>query len=165
MIEMRPIRLPSESSSRRCWLACCLLAISIAGCGGEQGPARTHVAGKVTFAGQPVAFGTIYFQPDAKAGNSGPQGFATIRNGEFDTRSGGKGSVGGAMTVRITGFDAEPPKDAQDNVVGPKPLFNDYQTSVELPKQDTTKDFDVPSDATSEPQQRPTGQDSIYGGP
>ena len=93
----------------------------------------------------------IYFQPDAQGGNSGPQGFATIRNGAFDTKREGKGTVGGPMIVRITGFDSEPPKDLSETEPGPKPLFAEYQTKADLPKEDGNQDFDVPASAADGP--------------
>lgn len=133
-------------------LASFMLVVAATGCSGEQGPPRYHVSGKVAFKGKPVGFGMIYFQPDGSAGNTGPQGFAKIRDGAFDTRLEGKGSVGGAMIVRITGFDSEPPaKEQSETAPGPKPLFSEYQTNVDLPKEDSTKDFDVPESAEKGP--------------
>ena len=132
-------------------LTSCLFAVGVGGCSGEQGPPRHHLSGKVVFNGAPVGFGMIYFQPDAQGGNSGPQGFATIRNGAFDTKREGKGTVGGPMIVRITGFDSEPPKDLSETEPGPKPLFAEYQTKADLPKEDGNQDFDVPASAADGP--------------
>ena len=60
----------------------CLLAIvslALAGCGGDDLD-RYRLRGKVTFEGQPVAFGTIFFEPTASVGKVAPTvylGFAT----------------------------------------------------------------------------------------
>jgi hypothetical protein len=117
----------------------CLL---LAGCG-PTGPVRFEVSGEVTFRGQPVPAGMIYFTPDAPKGNQGPQAYAPIRQGKYDTRHGGKGTVGGPVTVRIEGFDG---KGEVPGAVG-NPLFVAYEIPAELPHSDTTQTFDVPVSA------------------
>lgn len=120
-------------------LVCLLLTC---GCG-EKGTRRYHVAGKVTFEGKPVPAGTMIFSPDLAKGNDGLQGYAEIRDGYFDTRRSGKGGPGGAVVVRIEGFDGKP---IEDYPFG-KPIFAAFQVEVELPRQDATKDFEVPAAA------------------
>src|SRR4051812_17376726 len=66
------------------------------------------VSGTVEYAGQPVPSGTIYFDPDPAKQNTGPQGYALIINGKYDTRETGKGVRGGSYLVRIEGFDGKP---------------------------------------------------------
>ncbi len=119
-----------------------LLAAGGCGGGGGDGPPRFDVSGSVTFNSQPVPFGRIVFDPDTAAGNKGPQGFAEIRDGRYDTRT-GRGIVGGAHVVRISGFGKDPKTGNEDNPV--PALFPDYQTKVELPKQESTQDFEVPA--------------------
>ena len=46
--------------------------------------------------------------PDFVNGNDGPQGFALIKDGAFDTRNGGQGHGGGAMLIRIEGKSDTP---------------------------------------------------------
>jgi len=117
-----------------------LLAASLlAGCG-DSGPPRYHLAGKVTFRGKPIPAGIIYFDPDLAGGHDGPQGFASIKDGAFDTRSGGQGHAGGKCVVRIFGTDGIPAPEANMG----KNLFSEYALNVELPTQDSTKDFVVP---------------------
>jgi hypothetical protein len=127
----------------------CILALC--GCGGPQ---RGEVSGNVTFAGKPLPAGRIYFTPDFTKGNDGPQGFADIRDGMFDTRVGGKGSSGGPMIVVIRGYDG---------IAGDTPgslgkrLFMDFQIPVELPKEDCTRDFEVPASAADHLPKGPRG--------
>lgn len=115
----------------------------LAGCGGGSGPRGVDVSGTVTFKGEPVPRGVIYFDPDAAAANDGVQGFARIRNGAYDTRETGKGIGGGAYRVRITGATAEDDGPA-------KALFSEYNIPVDFPFETTTKDFDVPASAARE---------------
>lgn len=113
------------------------------GCGG--GDKGHRVSGKVTFKGQPLPAGRIYFMPDSKQGNKGATGFADVKSGAYDTASGGRGSAGGPMIVKIEGWDpSQQVKSEKTHESSPKVLFPPYQTNVDLPKEDTTKDFDVP---------------------
>lgn len=134
-------------------LLCCL----VLGCGGKG----YQVSGKVTFKGQPLPAGKIYFTPDASKGNKGPTGYADIKDGKYDTAAtGGSGIVGGPMLVRIEGIDPsqiEKADKAGETVA--KVLFPPYQTAVDLPKENTMKDFDVPADALKPKSNAPTATD------
>ena len=121
------------------WMLAVVLvaAISMSGCwGGQSGPARYQVSGKVTYAGQPVPGGMIYFDPDTAKGNHGPQGSGRIEDGKYQT-SPGHGAVGGPHVVRITGYEAAELEPAE--------LFPTYTTEVDLPKESASLDFDVPA--------------------
>jgi hypothetical protein len=120
----------------------------VIGCGGDK---SYRVSGKVTFKGQPLPAGRIYFNPDAKAGNKGSSGYADIKNGAYDTASsGGRGTIGGAMVVRIEGWDpSQQVKSEKTGESSPKVLFPPYQTNADLPQGDGTKDFDVPATAAT----------------
>jgi hypothetical protein len=114
----------------------------LAGCGsGDTGPKRYQLSGKAEFNGQPIPAGQIVFEPDSSKGNSGPQGAAEIRDGKFDTRNGGRGTIGGPHRVRINGYDGV----SQDEMHPAKSLFPEYTTTVDLPKEDGTHDFSVPA--------------------
>jgi len=102
-----------------------------------------NVSGTVTFDGQPVPAGIIYFNPDFSQGNDGPQGVADIKDGKFDTSKGGRGHCGGAMVVRIEGFDGKSPDPKS---VG-KPLFVAFELNRDLPRQNSSQDFEVPASA------------------
>lgn len=122
-------------------LICCLVLPFCLGCGGSAptGPARFDLSGKVTFDGKPVPSGRIDFEPDSEQQNSGPAGFAEIKNGSFSTSGSGKGTVGGPHIVRIQGFDGAGAER--------KPLFQEYSLKESLPKSASTKDFSVPASA------------------
>lgn len=112
----------------------CAAALACAGCSETKG---NKVTGKVTFKGQPVAAGKIYFTDAAKsAEGAGMPGYADIKDGAYDTsRRGSQGVKGGAMVVRIEGFDASG-----------KLIFL-YSTTCTLPEGPATQDFDVPEAA------------------
>jgi hypothetical protein len=116
-------------------LACALLA---GGCSGNEGPKTYRVSGTVTFDGQPIPMGTIVFTPDFSKQNDGTQGVAAIKDGKYDTQvTGGMGTVGGPMKVSLTGLTAEE-----------RPLCQ-YDFDLDLPREDTTKDIEVPKSAAS----------------
>ncbi len=73
---------------------------SLAGCGStEPGPERTIVTGKVTFEGEPVAQGHIWFIP--VSGRQGPQAGAAIIDGQYRVENKGGVPVGDCQ-VKIT---------------------------------------------------------------
>jgi hypothetical protein len=116
-------------------LTCALVAL---GCRGGDGTNQFRVTGAVTFDGKPIPSGLIVFTPDVSKKNDGPQGVAEIKDGGYDTRGGkGKGVVGGPMKVSVTGLSADG-----------RPLCQ-YDFTVELPREDTTKDIAVPKSAAS----------------
>jgi hypothetical protein len=115
-----------------------LLSALLAGCGGQK---IYHVSGTVTFKGKPVPTGQIVFEPDASAGNAGQAAFAKIKDGRYDTRLEGQGTLGGPHLVRIHGRDGVP----RGELLSGMPLFKDYDTKVDLPKADAKQDFEVPA--------------------
>lgn len=118
------------------------LVCGLAGCG-SAGPERFDVSGSVTFAGQPVSQGVVYFDPDVAHGQDGVQGYAEIENGRFSTEATGKGLGGGKYVVRIRGFGSARPG------VMPPPLFQEYQTTAELQQPSTSLSFEVPQSAAT----------------
>jgi hypothetical protein len=129
-----------------------LLVCLVAGCGSNG----THrVTGKVTFKGQPVPAGKVYFKPDSSKGNTGASGYADIKEGVYDTAApGGRGIAGGPMVIAVEGIDPKPPAGAGPDVTTTV-LFARYETSADLPASDTTKDIDVPAEAANGPPQAP----------
>lgn len=121
--------------------------LAASGCSkGETGPERYDVAGVVTFQGAPVPFGEIQFVPDAMKGNSGPAGYAAIINGRFNTAEQGRGTVGGPHKIVIQG-SADPPTLDEESASSQGPLFPQFHTTHELPREPATIDFQIPSAA------------------
>jgi hypothetical protein len=120
-------------------LTACLLMTSC----GTSGSTVHHLSGKVTFNGKPLPAGRIFFLPNTARGNAGQGGFAEIKDGTYDTRHNGNPTPGGALIVRIDGFDG---KGAPGNPAG-QALFLAYEVEVEVPRADATQDFDVPAAA------------------
>ena len=108
--------------------------------GGSAGPG-VHVWGKVTYQGKPVPAGRIYFSPDFSKKNDGPQGSAEIQGGFFDMRKGGKGAGGGPTIVIIHGFDGQKADKAALGQI----LFGEHQTTIDLPRENCERHFDVPA--------------------
>jgi hypothetical protein len=125
----------------RSWAAApALLVVLVAGCGDDE--KLYDVSGTITFEGNPIPKGLIYFDPDPSAGTPGTQGFANIENGKFDTAASGKGKGirgGGVYIIRISGFDG---KEAAEAPFG-QFLFPQLELRKELPAQKQTFDYDV----------------------
>jgi len=140
---MRSRNVPS------CAVLVAFALLACAGCGGDLG---YDISGKVTFDGKPIPQGKIYFSPDGAKNNKGGTGYADIKDGSYNTASpGGKKHVGGPMQIMIEGSD--PSQKIEDPVNGEmtiKSLFPGYQTSADLDKKKSTKDFDVPATAAEQ---------------
>jgi hypothetical protein len=122
------------------WLLLGIAAVLSAGC--DSGPKRIHLSGQIAFNGKPVPAGEIYFDPDAKKGKDGPQGFARIRDGRYDTRETHKALTAGPHVVRIFGFDGQA-RPSEELPFG-KPLFVEHTTAADVPDGGGTLDFQVP---------------------
>lgn len=119
------------------------LAMACIGCS-QRGPERFRVHGTVTYAGAPVPIGRIVFEPDLARGNRGPQGFAPIENGKFDTAAKFcQGVVGGPTIVRIDGFEML--AGGEDATIAGRQLFKAYETRIDLPLTASPLDFEVPA--------------------
>lgn len=114
-----------------------LFAALLIGCSGEK---TYHLSGNITFQGKPVPAGHIVFEPDASKGNKGAAAFATIKGGRYDTSvEEGHGTIGGPHIVRILGLNGV----RKGELLNGTPLFPEYSTTADLPKQNGTQDFDV----------------------
>lgn len=126
-------------------LSLCAFAIIVftVGCGRTTGPARYDLSGSITYDGKPVPAGSIVFAPDTSKGNDGPGASADIKDGVYRLGP-GRGMIGGPHVARISGFDGKPIQDGPIvNALG-KPLFANVQISIDLPKQATTHNIDIP---------------------
>jgi hypothetical protein len=123
-----------------------LAAFLVAFCSCSEKPSgRVDVWGTVQFKNQPVPAGLIVMNPDLSKGNDGPQGMAEIRNGRFDTRQLDKGAPSGPVIFMIDGFDGV----AQGESPTGKPLFLGYKVQLDLPKQPSEQNIDVPASAAA----------------
>lgn len=117
-----------------------LLTLLCAGCG-KSGPERFELQGAVTYQGKPIPAGYMVFAPEDKAA---PGSQADIKQGRYSTYT-GRGIVGGPHVVTISGYDGASGKDAPGGNPMGRPLFEDMQLLVDLPKESTTYDFEIPS--------------------
>jgi hypothetical protein len=122
----------------RVWVVAGLLAAA-AGCGPGDAGGKVQVAGKVTFKGQPVALGRVYFDADQKKNPGGQSGYADIKDGRYDTAAEGKAPSAGAVNVRVEGLT--PP--GANGLHGL--LFRQYEFAADLPAGKSDKDIDVPA--------------------
>ena len=104
-----------------------IACLVVVGCGTGEAP-RLGLSGQVTYAGNPVAKGTVFFAP---AGGSGSGTTAMIEDGEYalDPR---EGVVPGVHVVRIMGYDGKQMSGRRANPLG-NPL-PPYETRVEIPE-------------------------------
>jgi hypothetical protein len=96
---------------RLVWCAPGLLAVAVAGCGSGHGLTLGRVQGKVTYKGEPVRYGTVFFVPDVSKGTDGPSAMAIIKDdGTYilSTDSGGDGALVGHHKVGVVGLDPTP---------------------------------------------------------
>jgi hypothetical protein len=116
-----------------------VVCAAIAGCNGDS---LYDVKGTVSIGGEPVPAGVIWFDPHiAKANTNGPQDYAQIKDGKFDTRQNGRGVKPGLYTIRVEAFDGKP---ANELPLG-KPLINPpYETSREFKADAVTISIDIP---------------------
>jgi hypothetical protein len=123
-------------------LAMPVLLFALTSCS-DKPSGRVDVWGTVKFKNQPVPAGLIVMNPDLSKGNDGPQGLAEIRDGRFDTRQLDKGAPSGPVVFLIDGFDGVRQGDSSNG----KPLFIGYKMQLELPKEASEKNIDVPESA------------------
>ncbi|QDT64685.1 hypothetical protein [Calycomorphotria hydatis] len=99
--------------------------------------------GEVIYQNQPVPYGKLFLKPDSSRGNSGPGSAALIENGRFSIPV-ERGIVGGPYIAFITGF-AKKPQASDEEDFTDKPLFNETQLEIDLPKETSQQTFEVPS--------------------
>ena len=123
-------------------IASAVLALAAsAGCG-QSGVPRNAVWGSVTWKGQPVPRGVIYISPDTKKGNSGPQGYALIKDGHYDTRDKlSKGCSAGPQIAVVQGCDGQG--------IGPgrpygNSLFVPFEIPIEVAPDGSQADLTIP---------------------
>ena len=113
------------------------------GCGGGDGLDRYPIAGTVTFQGQPVASGAIFFEPTASVGQIAPTVYLAIKDGAYD--AGDTGPVKGRYTVTVGGTDVSREFVDDDGITHTAPLFRDYKFEIDIPPPDNTLNVEVPA--------------------
>jgi hypothetical protein len=81
------------------------------GCWAGNGLNLAKVRGKVTYKGEPIKNGTVFFMPDESKGTVGPPAVGSITsNGTYimSTESAGDGVIVGSHKVGITGVEEKP---------------------------------------------------------
>jgi hypothetical protein len=102
----------------------------LVGCSKKSEFERLVVAGTLSAKGRPIPRGIIYFDPDVKKGNRGPQGSALIKDGKFDTRfERSRGCVLGPQIATINACDGT-------NISSSKPfgnlMFPPFELNIEV---------------------------------
>ena len=99
---------------RTVWIigACAALALTAAGCGGDDGPQLAEAGGTVTYNGKPVQGANVVFVPEsgpAAYGSTGPDGtFTWMTQGQ-------RGAMVGPGKVAITAFEElDEPKSEEE---------------------------------------------------
>ena len=112
----------------------------LVGCsGGQSGPQRYDLSGKVAYGGVSVPAGEIVFMPDAEKGNQGPGTVAVIQDGTYRTAP-GKGPVAGPHVAILTGYGkGEPTKPAGS----PPLLFTERRVKFHVSADKPTVDFNL----------------------
>jgi hypothetical protein len=145
-----PSLLIPRSSSLLLCLAMSALFCLAGGCGRGDGLTRYRVKGTVTYAGQPVEFGAIFFEPTASVGEIAPTVYLPVRGGKYD--AGNEGPVAGKYVVRVGGQDQSKSHVDSDGIMHTAQLFQDYSFEVEIPPPNNTLDVEVPaSQALAQP--------------
>lgn len=135
----------------------CFIASSpflASGCGGATEKfERVVVSGAVLFDGKPVPYGSIWFEPDLSAGPESPTGFASIRDGKFQTTP-EKSPKAGMYTMRISGAAQsreELARTSGNDEAIVEPLFREYTQSIEIPETGTAIEVTIPKGARKSP--------------
>lgn len=119
----------------------CLLVVLLISPGCDSGGRPTYrVSGKVTWKGKPVPKGLIYFDPDVRKSNDGPQGYALISDGQFDTGIEGRNVAEGPHIVRVEGYDGQ---EGSELPLG-RLIFTEYTFDKDLPAEPSKLDIEVP---------------------
>jgi hypothetical protein len=83
--------------------------IMVLGCGYDNGLQLAGVRGKVTYRGEPVKNGTVFFMPDEGKGTIGPSATASLRDdGTYvaSTDYAGDGVIVGSHKIGLTALEA-----------------------------------------------------------
>jgi hypothetical protein len=102
----------------------------VAGCGYDNGLNLARVQGRVTFKGEHVKKGTVFFLPDEGKGTVGPSAVGTLReDGTYiaSTDYSGDGVIIGSHKIGLTGMEAA----SGDDVVSASDAGKDSAESIQ----------------------------------
>lgn len=124
-----------------------VVVVCVLGSGSCRGAKLHGISGRVSFGGKPVPSGTVTFEPEGAGPGRGPGLVAQIKDGRYSSVP-NTGHAGGPHRVRIVGFDGVSTtldgKPGGMELPTGKLLFAPFETTVELPKTSTTRDFEAP---------------------
>lgn len=142
-----------------CWLGliCLVLLATTIGCRAKSDLETYPISGTVTFQGKPVPVGSLTLVPDSSQGNRGAAVSMEIIDGKFDSANASRGHVGGPHVATIVGLDGNGDGDLFPNGYM---MFQDYQVTLNLPKEASTQDIVVPTD-----QKKPSRKGRTSSGP
>jgi hypothetical protein len=110
-----------QAAFRCVWLWLAVLAMASSGCGrsGRQIPNRVPVSGRVTIAGQPLAYGTVQLVPESPEGHAA---MGTIKGGSFTLASAesSPGVVKGSYKVSIVSPQPIDPSNRPSDIFSPE---------------------------------------------
>lgn len=131
-------------NSQAAWCLAAVILLCLGGCFGEKPVNSYTVTGKISYDGKPIPKGVITFAPDDKKGNEGLGTTAEIKDGTYQTQP-DKGISGGPYILNVQGYDGVPIASGEGgmNHQG-KPLFAPKDIEVNFPKENTTKDIEIP---------------------
>ena len=87
--------------------------------------------------------------------NTGPAGSAKIKHGRFDTKRDGEGHMGGPHIIKIIALDGDATEEFSEGV----PQFPPFEVSLDLPRENGSRDIEVPADWVPQPQRSRPGGD------
>jgi hypothetical protein len=96
---------------RRLTLMCAVTIMFGFGCSSDNGLNLARVRGKVTYKGELIKNGTVFFMPDESKGTVGPAAVGSITaDGSYimSTESAGDGVIVGSHKIGITGLEERP---------------------------------------------------------
>lgn len=139
----------------RSFRACSLLLIVAAGCGTDDGPELTEVAGTITLGGEPLADARVIFTP---SGGGRPAYGLTNSDGEYELgySTTGMGTPPGEYIVKITTY-REPEEDIETGETTPErpenvPAIYNQPSTLRIAVPAESYDFALESGEVMQPQ-------------
>ncbi|MCG6157020.1 hypothetical protein [Rubinisphaera margarita] len=110
----------TKTSLRICSLVIPVFALGLlTGCGGDSGPSRVPVSGKITVDGNPIELAQIEFRPNVGKGDitNAPTAFGYVKNGEYSIPE-VTGAIVGEHDVTVRVVEPSEEEEDEETVVG-----------------------------------------------